>query len=435
MKISIFGLGYVGAVCSACLAKMGHEIIGVDVDQNKIDLINSGRAPLFEPGLDALMKEVVDAGKLKATSDHHAAVMESEASFICVGTPSQPSGELDLKFVRNVANQLGISLREKQGDHLVVMRSTVLPGTARDTVVPIITETSGKGLDTGFMYASNPEFLREGTAIFDYFNPPKTVIGESCERAGAMLESIYKELDAPLIRTSISTAEMVKYADNVWHALKVTFANEIGNIAKESGVDGHAVMDIFCQDQKLNLSTYYLKPGFAFGGSCLPKDVRALAYQSDKLDLRSPMISNIMKSNLYQIDRAIGMIRDTGKKRVGLLGLSFKPDTDDVRESPQLILAERLLGKGYELFIYDRNVYNSINRDAKDKNLDNRISHVSDRIYNDIDTVLSEADVIVVGNGDEEFTQICDKVAEKPVVDLVRISGQCSNERYNGICW
>jgi GDP-mannose 6-dehydrogenase len=315
------------------------------------------------------------------------------------------------------------------------MRSTVLPGTAQGTVLPLLAEHSGKRLGEGYLYASNPEFLREGTAIHDFFNPPKTVIGESDEQAGRMLAGLYSELDAPLIRTSVPTAEMVKYADNVWHAVKVSFANEIGNIAKEVGVDGQDVMDIFCQDSKLNLSTYYLKPGFAFGGSCLPKDVRALVSLSRSLQLPSPLINSVMASNRSQIDRALALIGSAGKQRIGLLGLSFKPDTDDVRESPQLALAERLLDEGYELAIYDSHVYDSVHGVKKSEHAVRRLQRVVGCLVEDLDVVLAAAQVVVIGNGDRGFMNICDRVTDKPVVDLVRVSEQCSNERYTGICW
>jgi len=435
MKISIIGLGYVGVVCSACFVKMGHEVFGVDVDINKVDAINAGQAPIFEQDLAELIESGVQAGRLKATTDHHRAVLETEVSFVCVGTPSQASGEPDLMFVCNVIHQLGVSLREKSGNHLVVMRSTVLPGTAAETVIPLLQKTSGKALNSGFMYASNPEFLREGSAIDDFFNPPKIVIGESCAQAGDMLSGLYTEIQASLVRCDIATSEMVKFADNAWHAVKVTFANEMGNIAKASGIDGRKVMDIFCQDTKLNISTQYLKPGFAFGGSCLPKDVRALVFQSDKLQLRLPLLTNIIKSNLYQIDHALRLIQKTGHKHVALLGLSFKPNTDDVREAPQLMLAERLLGKGYTLYIYDKIIHARVHHATTDQHLDARISHLAPRIFDDLTQVLEEASVIVICNADSAFMHLCERITDKPVIDLVGITGASEQANYEGICW
>lgn len=356
MRISIFGLGYVGAVCAGCLSARGHEVIGVDVSTTKIDLINRGKSPIVEPGLEPLLEQGIRTSRLSGTTDFKQAVLDSDVSFICVGTPSKKNGDLDLGYIESVCREIGYAIREKAGRHTVVVRSTVLPGTVKNVVIPIIEDCSGKKAGVDFGVGTNPEFLRESTAIKDYDFPPMTVIGELDAQTGDLLEEIYRELDAPIIRKSIEVAEMIKYTCNVWHAAKVTFANEIGNIAKAVGVDGREVMDVVCQDRKLNLSRYYMKPGFAFGGSCLPKDVRALTYRAGQLDVEHPMIGSIMRSNAYQVQKAFEIITAHGSRKVGLLGLSFKSGTDDLRESPLVELAEMLIGKGYELQIFDRNV-------------------------------------------------------------------------------
>ncbi|BBY87345.1 nucleotide sugar dehydrogenase [Mycolicibacterium tokaiense] len=330
MKISIFGLGYVGAVSAACLASDGHTVIGVDPNQTKVDLINSGRTPIIEAEIGEMIAAEVASGRLLATTDVREAVEATDLSLICVGTPSQLNGNLDLSYVRRVCEQIGEALRAKQSYHVVAARSTMLPGSMRGVVIPTLENASGKLAGTQFGVCSNPEFLREGTAVWDYYHPPKTVIGETDARAGDPLVELYGSLEAPLVRTSVETAEMVKYTDNNWHALKVAFANEIGTISKAVGLDGREVMDIFCQDQKLNLSAYYMKPGFAFGGSCLPKDVRALTYKARNLDLDLPLLNSILPSNKRQVDRAISMITSKGKRKIGILGFAFKAGTDDL---------------------------------------------------------------------------------------------------------
>lgn len=308
MRISIFGLGYVGAVCAGCLSARGHDVIGVDISANKIDLINNGKSPIVEPGLEELLQQGLRQGRLRGTTDVAAAVLESDVSFICVGTPSKKNGDLELNYIEGVCREIGMAMRDKNERHTVVVRSTVLPGTAKNVVLPILEDCSGKKAGVDFGLAVNPEFLRESTAIKDYDFPPMTVIGELDKASGDLLASIYEELDAPIIRKDIEVAEMIKYTCNVWHAAKVTFANEIGNIAKAVGVDGREVMDVVCQDHKLNLSKYYMKPGFAFGGSCLPKDVRALNYRAGSLDVEAPLIGSLMRSNAAQVQKAFDII-------------------------------------------------------------------------------------------------------------------------------
>jgi len=387
MRISIFGLGYVGAVCAGCLSARGHEVIGVDVSQTKIDLINQGKSPIVEPGLAELLEAGVNSGLLRGTTDVGAAVLASELSFIAVGTPSKRNGDLDLGYMESVCKQIGTALRDKQERHTVVVRSTVLPGTVKNVVIPLIEAASGKKAGVDFGVATNPEFLRESTAIKDYDFPAMTVIGELDEQSGDLLQELYSELDAPIIRKSIEVAEMIKYTCNVWHAAKVTFANEIGNIAKAAGVDGREVMDVVCQDHKLNLSKYYMKPGFAFGGSCLPKDVRALSYRAGSLDVETPLIGSLMRSNAAQVKKAFDIVTHYDKRRIGLLGLSFKAGTDDLRESPLVELAEMLIGKGYELRIFDSNVEYARVFGANKEYIESKIPHVSSLLCKELGMV------------------------------------------------
>ena len=437
MKISIFGLGYVGAVSAGCLAQEGHSVIGVDPYQPKVDLINSGKTPVIEADIGDIVADAVAAGTLRATMDIQDAVNNTEMSFICVGTPSLLNGALDLRYVRNVCEQIGSVIKRKEEFHVVVARSTMLPGSMRDIVIPALEEASGKKAGSGFGVCNNPEFLREGTAVYDFYNPPKTVIGETDSKSGDLLASVYQGMDAPLIRTDVQTAEMVKYSDNVWHALKVGFANEIGNISKAVGIDGHTVMEIFCQDTKLNLSPYYMKPGFAFGGSCLPKDVRALTYKAHSLDIEVPILDSIMISNKYQIEKGLKMIVEKGNRNVGILGFSFKAGTDDLRESPLVEIIERLLGKGYNLKLYDRNVNLASLVGANRDYILNQIPHISRLMVDSIDEVLEHAGTVVIGNGDSEFSSVPGRLKdEQVIVDLVRITPDRSQDgRYDGICW
>ncbi len=436
MQISIFGLGYVGAVCAGCLSARGHEVVGVDISADKIDLINKGKSPIVEPGLEELLQQGVRSGRLRGTTDVASAVHDTEVSFICVGTPSQKNGNLELDYIEGVCREIGLALRDKPGRHTVVVRSTVLPGTAKNVVIPILEDCSGKQAGVDFGVAVNPEFLRESTAIKDYDFPPMTVIGELDSAAGDLLEGLYRELDAPIIRKGIDVAEMIKYTCNVWHAAKVTFANEIGNIAKAVGVDGREVMDVICQDHKLNLSKYYMKPGFAFGGSCLPKDVRALSYRAGSLDVEAPLIGSLMRSNAAQVQKAFDIIARHDKRKVALLGLSFKAGTDDLRESPLVELAEMLIGKGFDLSIYDHNVEYARVYGANKDYIESKIPHVSSLLNSDFDAVVDSADIIVLGNGDERFAPLAHTApAGKQVVDLVGFMPKASHSGAEGICW
>lgn len=437
MKISIFGMGYVGAVSAGCLANDGHEVIGVDPNQTKVDLINKGQTPIIEKDIGEMVAANAASGRLRATTDVGEAVRGSDISLICVGTPSQLNGNLDLSYVRRVCEEIGSAIKEKGGFHVVVARSTMLPGTMRNVVIPTLEQYSGKVAGKDFGVCNNPEFLREGTAVYDYYNPPKTVIGESDPRAGDLLVKLYEKMDAPLVRTDIEIAEMVKYTDNNWHALKVAFANEIGNLSKALGIDGHKVMEIFCKDTKLNLSPYYMKPGFAFGGSCLPKDVRALTYKGRSLDLDLPILNAIMPSNQCQVQKGLDMVLAYGKKRVGILGFAFKAGTDDLRESPLVEVIESLIGKGYDMRLFDRNVNLAALTGANRDYILNHIPHISKLMVESMEEVLEFAEVIVIGNGAKEFAGVLDQL--KPgqvVVDLVRIVPNKSEAgRYDGICW
>ncbi|PTU74215.1 nucleotide sugar dehydrogenase [Pseudomonas mangrovi] len=436
MRISIFGLGYVGAVCVGCLSQRGHDIVGVDVAQTKIDLISAGKSPIVEPGLEALLGAGVSSGRIRGTTDVAEAIEQTDLSFICVGTPSRKNGDLDLSYVESVCRQIGAQLRHKSSRHTIVIRSTILPGTIRKLVIPCLEETSGKRAGVDFGVATNPEFLRESTAIKDYDFPAMTVIGALDQTSGDLLQELYSDLDAPIIRKSVEVAELIKYTCNVWHAAKVTFANEIGNIAKAAGVDGREVMDVVCQDHKLNLSAYYMRPGFAFGGSCLPKDVRALAYRASQWDVEAPLIGSLMQSNQAQVNRAYEMVAASGSRKVGLLGLAFKAGTDDLRESPLVELAETLIGKGYDLKIFDRNVEYARVFGANKQYIEAHIPHLTSLLLKDLEQVLEHAEVIVLGNNDPAFAEAIRGLGpDKQVIDLVGFNQIQSESQYTGICW
>ncbi len=438
MRVSVFGLGYVGSVSAASFAADGHEVVGVDVNPEKVGAINEGRSPIVEPGLDALLKQGADGNKLRATTDTNEAVRETDLSLICVGTPSRKNGSLDLTYLERVCEQIGDAIRDKSAYHVVVVRSTVLPGTTHGVVIPALERHSGKKYGEGFGVAVNPEFLREGTAIKDFRQPPLTLVGHNHAADAAPAKALYDGIDAPLFSTSIRVAEMMKYTSNAWHAVKVVFANEIGNLCKRVGVDSHEVMDIFCQDEKLNLSPYYLKPGFAFGGSCLPKDVRALQYRAKEVDLEMPMINSVLGSNRLQVQHAIDQVVETGRKKVGLFGFSFKAGTDDLRESPMVILAEALLGKGYELCIYDRNVSLARLVGANKQYIEEQIPHLSRHLCTSLDEVIEKSEVIVIGNGAPEFAEAVTRCRpDQMVIDLVRLPIDFGRVKahYTGICW
>ena len=437
MRISIFGLGYVGAVSAGCLAADGHTVIGVDPNATKVKLINDGVTPIIEKDVGEIIAKAVAEKRLWATTKVDDAINDSELSIVCVGTPSERNGSLDLRYIRSSCEEIGQVLRNKSSWHNVTIRSTILPGTMRNIIIPMLEASSGKKAGVDFGICNNPEFLREGTAVYDYRNPPKTVIGEIDARSGDVLTGLYAHLQAPLIRTSVETAEMVKYVDNVWHAVKVAFANEIGNICKPLSIDSHEVMGIFCQDTKLNLSPYYLKPGFAFGGSCLPKDLRALSYQAKALDLDLPLLASVIPSNEVQIDRAFKLISDRNVKKISILGFSFKEGTDDLRESPVVELIERLIGKGADLRLYDKNVSLAALTGANRDYILNHIPHISRLMVDNLQTAVDHADLIIIGNKAPEFVEWIDKIpADKHIIDLVRIAKSVRPvANYEGICW
>lgn len=407
------------------------------MSQIKVDLVNQGRSPIVETEVAGILRRTVDAGRLRACSDAAKAVSETELSMVCVGTPSNGNGSLDMRHVRNVCAEIGAALAKLNRYHVVVIRSTILPGTMRKQIIPALERASGKRAGVDFGICNNPEFLREGTAVRDYYDPPKTVIGCSDERSGKLVLGLYDGVPGPKILVDIDTAETVKYVDNVWHALKVGFANEIGNICKALGVDSHKVMGIFVQDTKLNIASTYLKPGFAFGGSCLPKDLRALNYCAKILDVDSPILQAILPSNQLHIERALQMIMRAEGKKVGVLGFSFKAGTDDLRESPIVEIIERLLGKGYDVRIYDRNVnvarLGGANRDF----ILNHIPHICALMSDSLADVIAHADTVVVGNGAAEFMNVPSQLGEKQkLIDLVRVSDPNNlGSRYEGICW
>jgi len=439
MKINVFGLGYVGCVTASCLANDGHDVIGIDIDDIKVDAINSGNSPIVEPGLSETIEKARASGRLAATTKMSKEDFSySDVSIVCVGTPSEATGGLDLKYIEKVSEEIGGLIKECNKYHVINIRSTILPGTCEEIILPIIEETSGKKVGEQIGLCMNPEFMREGTSIEDYYDPPFTVIGQHDEKCGDIVASLYEKVSGALYKTSLKSAEMVKYACNTFHALKVVFANEIGRICKHLGVDSHEVMKIFVEDTKLNISPYYLKPGFAFGGSCLPKDLRAILYKSRVMDIDLPVLNSIIPSNTVHIKSAFNLIRRTGCKKIGMLGLSFKKDTDDLRESPMVELAEMLIGKGYQLSIYDREVSMAKIFGSNKEYIETVIPHVSTLMKESINNVLNEAEVVICCKSDDEYiAALADIGSEQIVIDLVRVFEE-QHEReyiYEGICW
>ncbi|MBN1979711.1 MAG: UDP-glucose/GDP-mannose dehydrogenase family protein [Anaerolineae bacterium] len=437
MKVSVFGLGYVGCVSAACLATEGHKVIGVDVNPVKVDLINAGKSPIVERDTDSMVAAAVKADRLSATLDSRKAVLESDISLVCVGTPSNHNGSQDLSYLERVSGDIGQSLKYKDG-HSVVVRSTVPPGSTEQVVIPALEKASGKTAGQHFGVCVNPEFMREGNAVHDFYHPPFVVVGEVFPNTSAQaISALYHMLSAPFVYTSVRAAEMIKYVNNAWHALKVAFANEIGTLCKENGIDSHELMDIFCRDIVLNISTAYLKPGFAFGGSCLPKELRAINYQASRADLALPLLGSILPSNEAHIRRALELIVRSGKRRVGLLGLSFKAGTDDLRESPLVILAEWLIGKGYHLRIYDRGVSLAQLIGTNKEYIEREIPHIARLMMNSAKEVVASSEVIVVGNKSPEMHQALNDITDgQIVIDLARIEGfSITDDRYQGICW
>lgn len=437
MKVSVIGLGYVGCVSAACLAQAGHEIVGADLNQLKVEMINGGHSPIIEPGISDLMAEVVRKNLLSATTETKNAIAATDLSLVCVGTPSQPNGSLDLTYIKRACQQIGEALASANRYHVIVIRSTMLPGSIESTVVPTLEASSGKRAGVDFGVAINPEFLREGSSIYDFHHPPFTLIGSDDEKAANQISQLYKHLDAPVITVGIKEAEMVKYTSNCFHALKVTFANEIGNLCKKLGADSHRVMDIFCQDTKLNISSAYFKPGFAFGGSCLPKDLRAINYKAKELDVEVPVLSSILPSNRQQVERTVDMVLSSGRKSVGILGLSFKSGTDDLRESPMVSLVEALIGKGLKLQIYDRDVQLAQLVGANKDYIEREIPHISSLLRRELQEVVDSSEIVVIGKREEEFKELKHRLNNgRLFIDLVgMLKGESNGGGYQGICW
>ena len=438
MRISVIGIGYVGAVTSACLCDTGHSVIAVDKDPVRIKCLNEGRAPIIETDLENLIQKHTSSGALTATLDMKHAILNTETSLICVGTPSNEDGSLDLRFVKAVCAEIGEVLKNKDEYHTIVLRSTMVPGTAMDVCLPILEKASGKKAGKDFGFGNNPEFLRESSAIYDYYNPPKIVVGGIDEKSASIIMDLYDGIDAPRIKTEINIAEGVKYADNAWHAMKVGFANEMGNILSDCGVDSHKVMDIFCMDKKLNISPAYLKPGFAFGGSCLPKDVRAIRAKGHEKGLATPLFDALLEANQNQVTRAYNKIKTSGAKHIGMLGLSFKAGTDDLRESPLVTLADQLLNDGYKISIYDPNVFASNRNEGANQNyINNVLGHISRNLV-EMPEAMNSADIFIIGNNNPDFTKIIQAVENDnmPILDLVRLDAELEKrEGYHGICW
>lgn len=437
MKISVFGMGYVGTVSAACLAEQRHDVVGVDVNPQKVELLASGQPPLIEPELAELIRDNVAAGRLRATTNSAEAVAATDLSLVCVGTPSLKSGRLDLTGVEKVSQELGHALKSKAAFHTIAMRSTILPGTIESLVIPNVEAASGKKEGRDFAVVYNPEFMREGTAVADFYAPPFTVIGASDARQGQAVASVYAVLDRPIIHTSVRVAEMLKYVCNAYHALKIAFANEVGTIAHATGVDSHDLMQIFCSDDKLNISRAYLTPGFAFGGSCLPKDVRALTYHAKSLDLKVPVLEAVMPSNHIHVQRGIDLILATGKKKIGVLGLSFKADTDDLRESPMIDLVKALLGEGLDVKVYDEKVKLSAIVGANRQFVEDNIPHIGRLLRESLESVVKESEVIVVSREAREFKHVRELLRpEHIVVQLSRVrSLEGAPGTHLSLCW
>jgi GDP-mannose 6-dehydrogenase len=438
MQISIFGLGYVGAVSLACLARDGHQVIGVDTEPSKLNLIRTGRPPLVEEGIHDLFRNVCASGRVRVTADPLEAVAQSEISFVCVGTPSQPNGSQDLTAVQRLSQQLGDALRHKQGYHVVVVRSTVQPGTVEKVIQPILEHRSGKSASSDFGLCFQPEFLREGSSIRDYDDPPFTIVGATSERAALPLRDLFGRLPCEFIVTHIRTAEALKMACNAFHALKITFANEIGRLGQAAGIDARAVMDLLSKDTRLNISPAYLKPGFAFGGSCLPKELRAILHLAKQVDVELPMLGSVLFSNKIHIDHAFSIIASGGRRKVGMIGLSFKSGTDDLRESPLVTLAELLIGRGYPLQIYDPDVNAASLIGANKRYIEQTIPHFSSLMRGCVEDVVDASEVIVVSRRSAEVMNAlrqCLK-ADHRVIDLVGLEHRVGlGDYYEGVCW
>jgi GDP-mannose 6-dehydrogenase len=437
MNISVFGLGYVGVVTAVCLAKEGHRVIGVEINREKVRQVSMGKSPIVEAYIDDIISDTVKHGGLRATTDTQAAITESEVSMICVGTPSKENGDVNLAQVLSVSGEIGRSIAGKKKFHMLVYRSTVPPGTVEKAIIPALEHETGGKAGINFDVFFNPEFMREGSSVDDFYNPPFTVVGLQPGRSAQTVRELYSFLQAPFRTTSIRTAEMLKYVCNSWHALKVCFGNEVGTLARLLGMDGHEVMELFMLDAKQNLSGMYLKPGYAYGGACLPKDVRGLLYQARKVDFQAPLLASIPHSNEYHLNEGYKLVTSFKKRKIGFLGLAFKGGTDDLRESPLVLLAEMLIGKGYDLLIFDKNVNIARIVGSNKSYIEKEIPHIERLLASSIADVVGHAEVIVVGNSDPEYFSVIKSIKDRDVVDLVRAVDFPSEMglNYHGICW
>ncbi len=435
MNISIFGLGYVGCVSIGCLAKNGHNVIGVDVSQIKVDQINAGKATIIEKDIDVIIAEQRAKGNIEATTDSKTAILKTDISIVAVGTPSSEKGHLNLDFIFKVAEIIGEALKEKNSFHVIAIRSTIMPGTC-DKFAVIVEEISGKKRNVDFAIVDNPEFLREGTAVIDYYNPPLTLIGSDHSEAAETVASLYSQLPGDVIITELKIAEIMKYVNNSFHALKISFGNEIGNICSELKIDSHKVMEIFCKDKQLNISPYYLKPGFAYGGSCLPKDLKGLQTLAHDLYIEVPVIESIHKTNDIQIQRAVKLIYKYWNKRLGFIGLSFKEGTDDLRNSPAVAIIEGLIGKGCDVSIYDKNINISLLTGTNKEFIDSKIPHLSSLMADSVQKIIDNCDVIIINTKEKEFIPYLKKTEDKIIIDMVRLDESLLNKsNYIGINW
>jgi GDP-mannose 6-dehydrogenase len=435
MDISIFGLGYVGCVSIGCLAKSGNHIIGVDVSQTKVNQINAGMATIIEKDIDVIIASQRATGNIEATTDSVDAVLRSQISIVAVGTPSSDKGHLDLQYIFKVAEDIGQGLKRKKDFHIIAIRSTIMPGTC-SKFADIVERTSGKKRNVDFAIADNPEFLREGTAVHDFNNPPITLIGSDNHDAAIKLADIYRHLPAEIVLTDLKTAEIMKYINNTFHALKISFGNEIGNICSELGIDSHKVMEIFCKDTQLNISPYYFKPGFAYGGSCLPKDLKGLQTLAHDLYVNVPVIDGINKTNDIQIERAVKLIYKYWNKKLGFLGLSFKAGTDDLRNSPAVAVIESLLGKGCDITIYDKNINLSLLTGTNKEYINSKIPHLASLLSDNLEKLIADCDIIMVNTKEPEFIGLLESVNNKVIIDFVRLGDQfLAKSNYHGINW
>lgn len=437
--VSVFGLGYVGCVSAACLASLGHRVVGIDVSQDKMAFLSQGQSPIVEVRIGDLVAQAVDKGLLTVTNDVQSAVANSDVSLICVGTPSTATGDLSTTYLEQVTAQIGSALADTDRWHVVTYRSTILPGTCEGLLIPMLEKLSGKRAGRDFGVCVNPEYLREGTSVQDFFEPPKIVVGSTDPWSADTVMALYENLPGPRYTVAIRTAEMSKYVDNTYHALKVCFANEIGAICSALDLDSHTIMDIFCADTKLNISSAYLRPGFAFGGSCLPKDIRALTHVARRNALEVPLLANLLRSNDTHLQRALDLVIRAGKRRVSFFGLSFKSGTDDLRESPMVELAERLIGKGFDVKVFDAGVAYSRLIGANRLYIEERFQHLGDLLTDDVDSVLAHGEVLVVGARTPEIVDAIERRSpDQVVIDLVRLPDaerQRGSDNYRGIAW